>query len=79
MTNTELAAVRYEQFEKSKRELYNSAVDLYRRGYPIKSIVNQLYPRFHADDKAFTKTLVNNYVLKSIYDFLMKEKHQEQQ
>lgn len=55
MTNSEIALEKYKQFQRSKVQLYNLSVNMYRQGYPIANIINKLYPEFHDLDKTFTK------------------------
>lgn len=72
--NTELAEYKEEYLRCNKSRIYHASIHMYRQGLSIKSIVNKLYPQFHSLDKTFTKSIVNDYVWKSIYDFVMKEK-----
>lgn len=79
MTNIELAKQKCENFNQMKVQLYNISVGMYKKGYPISSIINQIHSRFYREEKAFTKTLVKEYVYKSICDFVMNENREQKQ
>ena len=75
MEHYELSAYRV-LFQMHKRELCDTAVDMYCKGYYICTIVNRLYPKFFKLDNQYTKSEVFAVVQASIYDYLMNEKLQ---
>ena len=57
--------------------IYNYSVSNYLKGIPIKTIINNLCKYFRKVDPAYTRDILTDYVYKSIYDYVMKEKQKE--
>lgn len=63
-------------FMEYKRYIYNYSVSNYLNGIAIKTIINQLCKVFRKIAPEFTREVLTDYVYKSIYDYVMKEKQQ---
>lgn len=63
-------------FMEYKRYIYNYAVSEYIFGVPIKIIINRLCKYFRKVAPELTREILTDYVYKSIYDYVMKEKQQ---
>lgn len=60
-----------------KRYIYNYSVSSYLTGVPIKTIINNLCKFFRKVNvnPDYTRDILTDYVYKSIYDHVMKDKH----
>ena len=59
-----------------KRYIYNYSVSEYILGTPIKTIIKRLFNYFRKAAPEYTRDILTDYVYKSIYDYVMKEKQQ---
>ena len=59
-----------------KRYIYNYSVSNYLKGISIKTIINQLCKYFRKAAPEYTRDILTDYVYKSIYDYVMKQKQQ---
>lgn len=57
-----------------KRYIYNYSVSEYIFGVPIKTIINRLCKYFRKAAPEYTREILTDYVYKSIYDYVMKNK-----
>ena len=56
--------------------IYNYSVSEYIFGTPIKTIIKRLCKYFRKAAPEYTREILTDYVWKSIYDYLMKQKQQ---
>lgn len=57
-----------------KLYIYNYSVSNYLKGIAIKTIINQLCKIFRKIAPELNREILTDYVYKSIYDYVMKEK-----
>ncbi len=59
-----------------KKYIYNNAVGMYNKGYPIDYITKEIHNVLRKYIEALSRSEVRGLVYKSIYDYVMKQKQQ---